>query len=140
MKRLLSLALLIFLAGCHTQTMYHWHKPNTGMPRFVQDHNACLCAADIFPWSSPQWLNATNLNNTRLKANRTNGIWASYVPYKGAQPVYVNSFMNDSTMIRPIYATCMENRGYRQAYTRTKSTELGYLDCDSISCQSGKNE
>lgn len=129
----------VLLANCTQQTMYHWHKPETGMTQFVQDHNACLCAADMFPWTSPQILHPTEQYNTRMKNNRSGGIWASYIPYQGAQPVYVNSFMNDSSMIRPLYASCMERRGYRQAYTRSKSKNISTLRCDTVTCQSGYN-
>ena len=136
-KGLLLLLTTIVLCSCTQQTMYHWHKPSTGTTQFVKDHNTCLCSANFFPFTSPQLLQSTQLNNTRLKQNRSNGIWASWVPYKGAQPLYVNSAMNDSTMLRPLYASCMERRGYRQAYTRTKSKDVGSLRCDTVTCQSG---
>ena len=107
-RRWILFLMILVLAGCSRQAMYHWHKPQTGMPQFVEDHNSCLCTANFFPWTSPQWLHPTEQYNTRLKSRGANGIWASYIPYQGAQPIYVNSQMNDSAMLRPLYATCME--------------------------------
>ena len=56
--------------------------------------------------------NKTVKKETTPKPPAKKGIWASYVPYPGAQPLVVNS-LRDDTRINPMnYRICMEKRGY----------------------------
>ena len=108
---------LAFLAGCgyKGQSIFYWEKSDVGPVWFAKEHNECLAEADWWPWQAPAWPPGTaRMPELRFDNNADNGIWANFVPYTGAQPVYVNSLVNDGTMSPGRYESCMEKKGYVQ--------------------------
>jgi len=106
---------LLFLSACSGkgQTIFYWRKDGVGPAWFAKEHNECLAEADYWPWRWPTWpLNTERVPELRLDNDADNGIWANFVPYAGAQPVYVNSLQNDGTMSPSTYKRCMLNKGY----------------------------
>ena len=106
---------LLFLASCggNGQTIFYWRKDGVGPQWFAKEHNECLAEADYWPWTWPAWPPGTEpVKELRFDNDSDNGIWANFVPYDGAQPVYVNSLVNDSTMSPSTYRRCMLNKGY----------------------------
>ena len=61
------------------------------MEQFIYDHKKCIEAADVIPdW--PDWLTIGDTRKLNTRADWAGrGVWASYVPYDGAEPVLVNS-------------------------------------------------
>lgn len=117
LNKVLMLLSLAFLAGCggKGQTIFYWEKSDVGPTWFAKEHNECLAEADFWPWRTPAWPPGTNrLPELRFDNDADNGIWANFVPYPGAQPVYVNSLVNDGTMSPSTYERCMEKKGYTQ--------------------------
>ncbi len=115
------------LTGCYGggQSIFYWQKEGVGPTWFAKDHNECLAGADWWPWSMPAWPPGTNkLPELRFDNNADNGIWANYVPYPGAQPVYVNSLANDATMSPSSYRRCMEKKGYVQRQPMVKRRQV----------------
>ena len=95
------------------QAIFYWEKPDTGPVWFAKEHNECLKEADYWPWRWPTWpLDTERVPELRLDNDSDKGIWANFVPYDGAQPVYVNSLQNDGTMSPSTYKRCMLNKGY----------------------------
>lgn len=108
---------LAFLAGCgyKGQSIFYWEKADVGPVWFAKEHNECLAEADWWPWQAPAWPpGSARLPELRFDNDADNGIWANFVPYVGAQPVYVNSLVNDATMSPSRYERCMEKKGYIQ--------------------------
>ena len=97
------------------QVIFHWEKENTGAEKFARDHSECLREAEDFSLSPDvkSWFYSEEVKlDLRADWHAQKGIWASYVPYPGAQPVMVNS-LRDDTRINPVdYRTCMEKKGY----------------------------
>ena len=81
------------------QIVYHWERPRTGVIKFSRDHSECL----------------------------RRGIWATYVPYPGAQPLIVNSLRDDENIKPKAYRECMENRGYAHRFTDIPETTNLYI-------------
>ena len=113
---------LLFLASCTTwvargqgQVIFHWEKENTGVEKFARDHSECLREAEDFTLipNIKSWFYSEEVKmDLRADWHAKKGIWASYVPYPGAQPLVVNS-LRDDTRINPMnYRICMEKRGY----------------------------
>ncbi len=50
--------------------------------------------------------------DTRADWKSSKGIWASYVPYPGAQPLIVNSRYDDDDISPKNYRKCMQSKGY----------------------------
>lgn len=97
------------------QIIFHWEKENTGPEKFARDHSECLREAEdvnLIP-DVKSWLYSEEVKmDLRADWHSKKGIWASYIPYPGAQPVVVNS-LRDDTRINPMdYRICMEKRGY----------------------------
>ncbi len=116
-NKLLMLLSLAVLAGCgyKGQTIFYWEKADVGPTWFAKEHNECLAKADYWPWQAPAWPPGTaRMPELRFDNDADNGIWANFVPYPGAQPVYVNSLVNDATMSASSYESCMEKKGYVQ--------------------------
>lgn len=113
------------------QTVYYWERPNTGVNWFVRDHNQCLRVADWWPYEWPGfrfsgpwgWDTPPDLD-LRFDNDASNGIWAEYTPFPGAQPVYVNSRAGDWSMSASTYEKCMEQRQYRQYKPSTRGREV----------------
>ena len=116
-KQLFLFSSLLVLTACgyKGQTIFFWEKPDVGPVWFAKEHNECLASADWWPWQAPTWpLGSARQPELRFDNDSDNGIWANFVPYPGAQPVYVNSLVNDSTMSPSRYESCMEDKGYVQ--------------------------
>lgn len=129
---LLSCLTLLALTACGGgQTMFYWERPNTGAQWFVRDHNQCLRASDWWPyympgwtWSGPWGWGTPPDYDLRFDNDASNGIWAEFTPFPGAQPVYVNSLRGDWSMSPSTYEKCMEAREYRQYKPKTKGREV----------------
>lgn len=97
------------------QVVYHWEKPNTGVEKFSRDHAECLIKAKEFTFipdfRSWFYTEETKLD-TRFDWKSDKGIWASYVPYDGAQPIVVNSRYADEDINPKDYSVCMRSKGY----------------------------
>ena len=116
-KRLFSLCLLLLVAACSGkgQSIFYWEKEGVGPTWFAKEHNECLAAADIWPWQMPTWPPGTaRMPELRFDNDADNGIWANFVPYPGAQPVYVHSLVNDGTMSPSRYTSGMLKKGYKE--------------------------
>jgi len=112
---LLLLGVFLLNACDGGQAIFYWEKPDTGPTWFAKEHNECLAEADWWPWTMPAWPpGETKLPELRFDNDSDNGIWANFVPYPGAQPVYVNSRQDDSSMSISTYESCMESKGYKQ--------------------------
>ena len=112
---LLLLSVFLLSACDDGQAIFYWEKPDTGPTWFAKEHNDCLEEADWWPWSLPSWPPGhTKLPELRFDNDSDNGIWANFVPYPGAQPVYVNAKQDDSSMSISAYESCMERKGYKQ--------------------------
>lgn len=118
-KLLMTISLL---SACTTfsygegQVVFHWEKDNTGIAKFSRDHSECMREAEDFKWlpSISNWFTTEEARyNIRADWHSEKGIWASYVPYAGAQPIVVNSIRDDSGSSPRKYRICMEDRGYR---------------------------
>ena len=113
--------LFLFLSSCtflskgSGQVVYHWEKTNTGVEKFSRDHAECLVEAKEFTFipdfRSWFYTEETKLN-TRADWKSDKGIWASYIPYPGAQPLIVNSRYKDEDIDPADYSKCMRGKGY----------------------------
>ncbi len=120
-KRFFPIVFMMFLSSCtyfakgSGQVVYHWEKMHTGVEKFSRDHAECLLAAKEFKlmpdFRSWFYTEETKLN-TRADWKSTKGIWASYVPYPGAQPLIVNSRYDDDDINPADYSRCMRSKGY----------------------------
>lgn len=120
MKKLV-LASLIFLQACvywggQGQMVYHWEREATGVQQFAKDHGECLLEAkdfQFFPDYRSWFYTEETKINVRADWYSDYGIWATYIPYPGAQPLILNSRYDDGDMSQREYVECMEDRGYR---------------------------
>ncbi|MBR2137652.1 MAG: hypothetical protein IJ852_06855 [Alphaproteobacteria bacterium] len=122
MKKLQYLFILSFfslLSACSSsgkgQVIYHWERENTGVAKFSRDHSECLKEAE----SWLQWPNIANWfyseeyrYDIHVDWHKEKGIWSSYVPHRGAQPLLVNSIRDNSRSDPRTYRLCMEKKGY----------------------------
>lgn len=116
-----ALCLLFLLSGCamieEGQKTFYWQRPNTGVAWFAKDHNECMHESDWFPFEWPKWPwseESPRKLNLRFDNESSSGIWAQFVPYPGAQPVYVNYASDDWSVDYDDYQRCMEARNYTQ--------------------------
>lgn len=120
MKKLFITTLFI-LQGCYYwsgqgQMVYHWERENTGVQQFAKDHGECLLESkdfQIFPDYRSWFYTEETKIDIRADWHSDYGIWASYVPYPGAQPLTLNSRYDDGDMDQYEYVTCMKKRGYQ---------------------------
>lgn len=122
MNKALWLSLsLCCLASCswfnqgRGQVIFHWEKENTGVEKFARDHSECLRKAEYFqiiPDVKNWFYSEETKLDIRADWHNKRGIWASYIPYPGAQPIVVNSIRDDSNIDPADYRICMEKRGY----------------------------
>ena len=108
---------LFCLSACSSggQSVFFWYRPDIGPVYFAREHSECLAEADWWPWTTPAWPpGSTKLPELRFDNDSDHGIWANFIPYPGAQPVYVNSLAADWSMSVSSYRKCMEKRGYIQ--------------------------
>ena len=120
-KKIYILAFSLALCSCtylskgSGQVVYHWEKPHTGVEKFSRDHAECLLAAKEFklmPDFRTWFYSEETKLNTRADWKSDKGIWASYVPYAGAQPLIVNSRYDDDDISPKNYSKCMKSKGY----------------------------
>lgn len=118
MKKILFLFVLL-LTACSSdgkgQIIYNWERENTGVAKFSRDHSECLRKAE-------GWLHWPNISNwfyteeyrynIHVNWHKEKGIWASYVPYRGAEPLLVNSIRDSADSNPRDYRLCMEEKGY----------------------------
>lgn len=111
----LALCSCTYLSKGSGQVVYHWEKPHTGVEKFSRDHAECLLAAKefkIMPDFRTWFYSEETKLNTRADWKSDKGIWASYVPYAGAQPLIVNSRYDDDDISPKNYSNCMKSKGY----------------------------
>ncbi len=120
-KKYLALSFALALCSCtylskgSGQVVFHWEKPHTGVEKFSRDHAECLMAAKEFklmPDFRTWFYSEETKLNTRADWKSTKGIWASYIPYEGAQPLIVNSRYDDDDISPANYRKCMKSKGY----------------------------
>lgn len=122
MKKILLIISFVFcLPACTLfskgkgQVIFHWERPNTGIEKFSRDHSECMREAEDFKFlpNIKNWFYTEEKRiDIRADWHSEKGIWASYVPYWGAQPLLVNSVRDDTDSSPKKYRTCMEKRGY----------------------------
>lgn len=122
MKKIFSLIMTIFLlSSCSWlssgkgQVIFHWERANTGIEKFSRDHSECMRQAEDFKFipNIKNWFYSEEKRiDIRADWHSEKGIWASYVPYWGAQPLLVNSVRDDTGSSPKKYRKCMEKRGY----------------------------
>ncbi|MBE6450432.1 MAG: hypothetical protein E7016_00520 [Alphaproteobacteria bacterium] len=114
---LFSLASCTYLSEGKGQVIYHWERTNTGAQKFSRDHSECMRIAEDFKFlpNIKNWLYSEEARyDIRADWHAEKGIWASYIPYEGAQPILVNSIRDDAGSSPRKYRNCMEKRGYNQ--------------------------
>lgn len=97
------------------QVIFHWEKEHTGVEKFARDHSECLREAEDFKLipNVKTWFYSEEVKlDIRADWNAKKGIWATYVPYPGAQPLIVNSLRDDKNISPSDYRECMEKKGY----------------------------
>ena len=122
MKKILTLIIIgLALTSCTTlskgkgQVIFHWERKNTGVEKFSRDHSECMREAEDFkliPNIRSWFYSEEKRIDIRADWHSEKGIWASYVPYWGAQPLVVNSVRDDTDSSPRKYRICMEKRGY----------------------------
>ena len=119
MRKYLTFMILLLTTACfgggEGQVIYNWERENTGVAKFSRDHSECLKEAEgWFHWPDiSSWFYTEEYRyNIHVDWHKEKGIWASYVPYRGASPLLVNS-IRDSARSKPRdYRLCMEKKGY----------------------------
>ena len=126
----LILGLMLFpsctwLSKGEGQVIYHWQRPKTGVEKFARDHSECMREAEDFKFlpSIKSWFYSEEARiDIRADWYSEKGIWASYLPYPGAQPLVVNSIRDDKDSSPRKYRICMEKRGYTRRTNDIPST------------------
>jgi len=136
MKRFYFLCIsLLVLCSCTNafdkaegQVIYHWERENTGVQKFARDHSECMRMAEdwrLLPNFKGWFTTEEEKYNIVVDWHASKGIWASYVPYPGAQALIVNSIRDDSDASPKKYRMCMENKGYwHRRYDIPETTNL----------------
>jgi len=110
------------------QVIYHWDRPKTGVIKFSRDHSECLRKAENWSWAPDlnSWFYSEEAKlDIRADWHAERGIWATYVPYAGAQPLIVNSLRDDEDIKPQSYRECMEEKGYtHRNYDIPETTNL----------------
>ncbi len=111
----LILASCTFFSKGKGQVIFHWERAHTGVEKFSRDHSECMREAEDFkliPNVKSWFYSEEKRIGVRADWHSEKGIWASYVPYWGAQPLVVNSVRDDKDSSPKKYRACMEKRGY----------------------------
>ena len=121
-KILFFFAALPLLSACASgdgSVVYHWERYNTGIEKFARDHNACMREAESFsmmPRMKTLWHSMFYTEEQKLAIradwDADKGIWATYIPYPGAQPLIVNYLRDDADVDPGDYSDCMKSKGY----------------------------
>ena len=104
-----------YFTGGTGQVVYHWERTHTGVEKFSRDHSECLLeskAIQLFPDYRAWFYTEETKLNTKADWNSNRGIWATYIPYPGAQPLIINSRYDDYDMDPEKYRKCMKEKGY----------------------------
>ena len=104
-----------YFGGGRGQLVFHWERSNTGVEKFSRDHSECMREAkaiEIMPDFRSWFYTEETKLNTKADWNASSGIWASYIPYPGAQPLIVNSPVDDVDVNPKEYVACMKEKGY----------------------------
>ena len=112
---ILTLTSCTFLQQGQGQVIFHWERYKTGAEKFSRDHSECMRLAEDFKFlpNIKSWFYSEEARyDIRADWHSEKGIWASYVPYEGAQPFLVNSIRDDSDSNPKKYRKCMEKKGY----------------------------
>jgi hypothetical protein len=123
MKRFVGTIFCLILCSCSTpkgQVVFHWDRYNTGGIKFSRDHSECMRQAEAFKLlpSFRSWFYTEEQRyNIVVKWHKEHGIWASFVPYPGAVPVFVNSVRDDTDVSPKKYQRCMLEKGYVERTT-----------------------
>ena len=121
MKKISLVLLSLVMCSCSFfskgkgQVIFHWERPRTGVEKFARDHSECMREAEDFKLvpSIKNWFYSEEKRiDIRADWHSEKGIWASYVPYPGAQPLVVNSVRDDTDSSPRKYRLCMEKKGY----------------------------
>ena len=103
------------------QEIYHWQRPRTGVQKFAADHKYCMLNAAQFKvipavkrWAHSIFYSEEKHFEIRADWNGKSGIWSSFVPYEGAQPIMINmpTLEDDDDIDYRKYVDCMLARGY----------------------------
>lgn len=111
----LFLSACAYISGGSGQVVYHWERTHTGVQKFASDHGECMLSAkafQLFPDFRSWFYTEETKLNTKADWYADRGIWATYVPYDGAQPLVVNSRYDDTDIIPQEYVACMKKKGY----------------------------
>lgn len=120
-KIFVILSALFLISSCASfskgkgQVIFHWERAHTGIEKFSRDHSECMREAEDFKLipNIKNWFYTEEKRiDIRADWHSEKGIWASYVPYWGAQPLLVNSVRDDTNSSPKKYRKCMEKRGY----------------------------
>ncbi len=124
MKKIIIFFILATASGCtllskadQGQVVYHWERPQTGVEKFSRDHSECLRNAEdlkFWPDVSSWFYSEEARNEIIVDWHSTRGVWATYVPYRGAQPLIINSLRADEDVNPREYRVCMEDKGYEK--------------------------
>lgn len=123
MKKIYWTLIIILLSGCSApqgQVVFHWDRYNTGGLKFSRDHSECMREAEpfrFFPDFKSWFYTEEQRYKTAVKWHKEKGIWASYVPYPGAMPIFVNSVKDDTDVSPRKYQKCMLRKGYIERTT-----------------------
>jgi len=132
LKKVCFIALATFsVVACSKEsTVYHWAGRNdVGPNRFIVDHNACMREADSWPFDKSLYDIVDYVSpgphdpKHRIDAD-SERVWASFIPYPGAQAVYVNDVNSSNTVDGSDYVACMQERGYVQAFPEENREDL----------------
>ncbi len=121
MKKLMFVFCILMIGitgGCSRgkgQIIYNWSREKTGVAKFSRDHSECLKEAEgwLYIPDIGNWFYSEEFRyDIRVDWHKKKGIWASYVPYRGADPILVNSIRDNSRSDPKTYRLCMEKKGY----------------------------
>ena len=115
------------MVGDEGQKVFYWERPNTGAAWFAKDHRECLQEADLFPfeWPGMPWgTEKPPTLNLRFDNDAPSGVWAQFIPYPGARPLYVNSAKDDWSVDYDSYEQCMLDRHYRPRLPSTQNRQV----------------
>jgi len=119
------------VAACSNEaTVYHWEgRTDVGPQKFIVDHNICMREADTWPFEKSlydivDYVSPGPHDPKHRIDSKDARVWASFIPYPGAQAIYVNDVNSSSTVDGDDYAACMEERGYVQAFPKEEREHL----------------
>lgn len=110
------------------QVIFHWERENTGIEKFSRDHSECMKRAEgysLLPNIKSWFYSEEAKLDIRANWHQEKGVWASYVPYPGAQPLVINSLHRNEDINPKKYRLCMEDKGYwHRTYNLPTTTNI----------------